>query len=425
MKKKHFGVLAGDGSHLKVMLAVAKTLEDRGYRITFFHTLDNKKRILDQGFEFVSYGKVEFPIGTLNKQNECINNLMGYSVLEKVCTMYLEQISVIIEQLPILLQRESIDILIVDAVFPEGGTVADILGIPFININAGLITHQELGIPCGWDFLPFSKSITGYIQNFFSYQHINRIYFTPRLKLINQYRKKFGLKRFNHFEDCFSNIVQLTQEYKEFEFPRKKLPSNIHFVGLIDYNQQVRDKQQQCKIQLNCIETSPIVFASLGTLLNNNYQIYEKIADVCEKLKVQLIIGLGGARVDSLPALKGNPIVMQYAPQKELLSQVDVFITHAGLNSTNEAIQAGVPMIAIPLSFEQPGIARRIEWHGIGKVILPNELDESMLYNTLVEMLNNKRYLKNVKNLSDIAKEYRGADDAVTIIENAFDKSWV
>ena len=48
-------------------------------------------------------------------------------------------------------------------------------------------------------------------------------------------------------------------------------------------------------------------------------------------------------------------------PQLDILSQASVFITHAGMGGTGEAIYYGVPMIAIPQMEEQAITARGVQ----------------------------------------------------------------
>jgi UDP-N-acetylglucosamine:LPS N-acetylglucosamine transferase len=47
-------------------------------------------------------------------------------------------------------------------------------------------------------------------------------------------------------------------------------------------------------------------------------------------------------------------------PQLELLKQTSVCITHAGLNTVLESLAQGVPQVAIPVTYDQPGVAARI-----------------------------------------------------------------
>ena len=51
--------------------------------------------------------------------------------------------------------------------------------------------------------------------------------------------------------------------------------------------------------------------------------------------------------LEKFRGLPDNFLVRQYVPQQQLLEHVDLFITHAGMNSVNEAICFGVPMIML------------------------------------------------------------------------------
>jgi zeaxanthin glucosyltransferase len=83
----------------------------------------------------------------------------------------------------------------------------------------------------------------------------------------------------------------------------------------------------------------------MGTIQNRLLEVFSTIASACEGLDAQLVIDLGGgAAPESLPKLPGNPIVVGYAPQLELLQKATLTITHAGMNTTLESLINGVPM---------------------------------------------------------------------------------
>ena len=106
----------------------------------------------------------------------------------------------------------------------------------------------------------------------------------------------------------------------------------------------------------------------MGTLQNQIRRVFEMIAEACRELPVQLVISLGGSDdADEYAHLPGNPITVGYAPQLELLQKASLCITHAGLNTALESIAHGVPMLAIPITNDQPGVAARIQHHGLGR----------------------------------------------------------
>jgi UDP:flavonoid glycosyltransferase YjiC (YdhE family) len=108
----------------------------------------------------------------------------------------------------------------------------------------------------------------------------------------------------------------------------------------------------------------------MGTLQNRQQNVFYTIAEACAGLDAQLVISLGGSgSPDSLTGLPGSPLVVGYAPQLELLQKAALTITHAGLNTTLESLTNAVPMVAIPVANDQPGVAARIAWTGAGEVV--------------------------------------------------------
>jgi len=92
------------------------------------------------------------------------------------------------------------------------------------------------------------------------------------------------------------------------------------------------------------------------------------ITDTCTDLDVDVVIGLGGHRLEGgarTGLLRPNARVLEYADQWAALREADVFVTHNGLNSTHEAIFHEVPMISYPIFSDQPVLARRCEELGL------------------------------------------------------------
>jgi MGT family glycosyltransferase len=120
------------------------------------------------------------------------------------------------------------------------------------------------------------------------------------------------------------------------------------------------------------LDGRPLIFASLGTVPSvSNLPVYQKIAKACSGLDAQLVLSLGkwgdkaGDARARLGRLAGDPIVVDFAPQLALLQKASLLITHAGQNTTLEALHFGVPMVALPRSADQPAMAARLEQAGV------------------------------------------------------------
>jgi MGT family glycosyltransferase len=120
-----------------------------------------------------------------------------------------------------------------------------------------------------------------------------------------------------------------------------------------------------------------------------------------------------------LPKLPGNPLVVEYAPQLELLQKTSLTITHAGMNTTLECLNNGVPMVAIPVANDQPGVAARIAWAGAGEAVPLKKLNVSKLRVAVEKVLTESSYKQNALRLQEAIKRAGGVQRAADIIEQA------
>ncbi|XP_053679069.1 UDP-glucosyltransferase 2-like, partial [Anopheles nili] len=92
--------------------------------------------------------------------------------------------------------------------------------------------------------------------------------------------------------------------------------------------------------------------------------------------------------------LPENIVTANWFPQNDLLGSgtVDVFVTHGGLLSVQEAVWYGIPMLGIPNYGDQYQNVQRIVWMGLGTKLLLEEITSNKLSEHLLELINNERY---------------------------------
>ena len=79
---------------------------------------------------------------------------------------------------------------------------------------------------------------------------------------------------------------------------------------------------------------------------------------------------------------------------------IKVFITQGGLQSTDEAISAGVPLIGVPMFADQWYNIERYEKHNIGLRLEPELLDDETLEDAINKVIGDDRLvLLNVINV--------------------------
>src|SRR5258708_31234778 len=90
-----------------------------------------------------------------------------------------------------------------------------------------------------------------------------------------------------------------------------------------------------------------------------------------------------------------NQIIVSKAPQIELLKRASLCITHAGLNTALEALAQGVPIVAIPIGFDQPGVAARVAYHRVGEFVEVVDLTAERLAQLIQRVRQNPSYRDN------------------------------
>lgn len=111
----------------------------------------------------------------------------------------------------------------------------------------------------------------------------------------------------------------------------------------------------------------PIVYISLGTLHHNHQAFFRTCFDAFADHPGTFVLSAGSQAERLTPPV--NFIVRSHVPQLEVLQRADLFITHAGMNSLQEALYFGVPMVLIPHQMEQALNARIAQTQGVGVVL--------------------------------------------------------
>ncbi|MEO0928454.1 MAG: nucleotide disphospho-sugar-binding domain-containing protein, partial [Cyanobacteria bacterium J06643_13] len=316
---------------------------------------------------------------------------------------------------PPIIKTLGINALIVDQLSFGGGTVAEYLDIPFVSICSAVMFNQDIRVPLINTSWLYDPSWWGLLRNQVGYMLAYPLG-QPIRKVINSYRRQWDLSPISNINDSFSPLAQISQQPAEFEFPRPGLPSCFHFVGYLD-NPASR---KPVSFPYEKLTGQPLIYASMGTLQNRLVWLFQMIAEACMGLDAQLVISLGGgADPESFPALPGNPLVVGYAPQLELLQRASLTITHAGMNTTLESLSNGVPMVAIPITNDQPGSGSRIAWTGTGEAIPLSKLSLEKLRKAISQVLTEDSYRENAARLQSAIKRAGGVRRAGDIIEQA------
>lgn len=365
----HFALVCpDDAGHLLSIGPVGAELVRRGHRVTLiagenggpmaaqlglaFHPLDMKHiRIMPPTVTWLAHAAV------------------GAGATVSLRTHFARTAKGMLELLPQILGDLRIDGVLCDQILSAGGTAAQRAGIPFVTICSALLWHENAGLPPPFKHWLYAEGAKARLRNRLGYAGWHW-FIAPTLRMINRYRRRWGLPPFKRIDETFSPLAQISQLCAGFDFPRRGIPPHFHYIGSLASNRQV---DHDFQFPWERLDGRPLIFASLGTVPDPAcVPVFHKIAEACVGVDGQLVLALGkwnkqGEKSQArLGALPGNHLVVDFAPQLKLLDRAALLITHAGVNTVLEALSRGVPMVALPWRVDQPGMGSRIVHSGTG-----------------------------------------------------------
>jgi zeaxanthin glucosyltransferase len=401
--------------HLNPSMAFGKALRERGHSVTFFNLADTGQAIRESGLEFVPFGLEEYPEGALQQSFEKMGKLQGAAGFQYFLERMITLARASFRDLPGLIKAHQIDALVIDQLFPGGATVAQHLGLSYASLANAAATNRERSVPPPTLPWGYDASESGMARNEKAWQQIAQA-FTPWREAENAQRKAWGLAPYDDvLEDSFSPLAQISQMVEAFDFPRKELPSTLHYVGPLRH----RSARRPVSFPWERLNGKPLIYASMGTLQNNLQGTFRTMMDACAPLDVQVVLSLGGSAlpVSELGEIPRNVVLVPYAPQLELLARAKLCITHAGLNTALDALTYGVPMVAIPITNDQPGVAARIEWTGTGETLPLDQLDAERLRELVVKVMGEPRYRRRARAMQEAIAFTSPLERACEILE--------
>lgn len=218
-----------------------------------------------------------------------------------------------------------------------------------------------------------------------------------------------------YFNDLPPSLAQIAQIPACFDFPRRHAPVHFHHTG--PWHEPAEEADQS--FPWDWLDGRPLIYASLGTLQNGRIGLFQTILEACGSLPVQLVLALGrdsGPQPERIPP---NAKVVGYAPQLALLRRAALVVTHGGMNTTLEALAHGLPLVALPITNDQPGVAARILHAGVGQWLNPNRLQPHRLRDAIQSVLGDGGFRARAGEIARRISGVGGLRRAVEIAERA------
>ena len=408
--------------HLNPMTALARRLQSRGHEVVFIGFPDVEPFARAAGLDFVPYCEKEFPAGSIAERYRPVSKLHGlevtrWSVRETAADIFRAASA----HLPQKLAETGVEALVIDTIHSFLQLVPMSLGMPFAEVwNVLNIDFSGVTPPCffSWPHETTPEALTrnaGGVKTAFEL-------FAPVLQAAMEYAENIGLSiDWNDPAAITSKLAVITQTPEEFDFPGIPWPAQFHYAG------PLHDSEGRRRIPFpwEKLTSKRFIYASLGTLVNGMEYVYKTILQAVGKLPdVQVALSVGkNVHLDSVGPIPSNVIVVHTAPQLDLLKRAALCITHAGLNTVLESLGQGVPMVAIPIGYDQPGVAARIAHHGVGEFVELEDLTVDRLHGLIEKVLDEPAYRAKAHYFRKVITQTRGLDIAADVLERAFEEN--
>ena len=284
------------------------------------------------------------------------------------------------------LEDLELDLLLGSDTSFSGSTIAELMGIPLMSVCTGIPLSGDPRQPPEFTLWKDGRTLRSRLRNRAG-NHAKRLVERPTLQCLNAVRRSYGLVKFKALHETLSKEGCLCQFPMGFDLPIRSGKSPMFYTGpTFDHS-----GRESTEFPWDKLDGRPLVFASIGTV-SDDAREFSSIAGACADLPVQLVITRGGGRHPLPGTLPGDPLVLDYVPQLELIKRARVVITHSSANSVVEALSNGVPLVCIPQGFDRYGTAVRAARSGAAVVVPPGRITPDGIRGALETILEDDRF---------------------------------
>ncbi|MFE8696161.1 macrolide family glycosyltransferase [Cytobacillus sp. FJAT-53684] len=374
--------------HTNPTLPVVAELVSRGHEVWYYSFLEFKEKIEDMGAKFLPCDEFLPPISQEDLDRKAGKDFAALIEMIVDTTMALE------EKACMELSEFQPDCIVSDSLCVWGKLFAKKLGIPYI---------------CSTTSFAFNRHTAKLMKRSMK-EILNMIIGMPRIN-----KKLQMLRSYGYEVESLISLIQNDNDTDTIVYTSRKFQpmadtfsDRYAFVGPSVRQTPKISKERQSR---------QLIYISLGTVLNQNKDFYQNCIQAFADSRYEIIMSVGEKTViDSLGPIPDNFTVQHRVDQMAVLQKADVFITHCGMNSVNESLYYGVPMVLYPLHSEQRAVADRVAELGAGIELKGNK--PKHLAKAVADILADRTYVENARELSEDSRNAGGAVKAANVILN-------
>ena len=374
--------------HTNPTLAVVRELVSRGHQVWYYSYQLMRRKIEAAGATFVPCDDYDMEQHLSPKDSVRVGKDMAFSTKILVDTTLALDDAVCAE-----MERLRPDCIVADSMAVWGKAVALKLGIPFVsstttfafNRHSAKIMKQGLGDL--FKMLFAMPEVT---------KHIKRLQ-----------AKGYPVNNILDILQNDDNTHTIVYTSPQFQPCSETFSHRYAFVGptIRPVSTPFEKKREK------------LVYISMGTVNNDMLPLYQRCIAALGDTGYQVVLSVGSlVPLEAFGPLPSNVALYPTVDQIALLEKADAFLTHCGMNSVSEGLYFGVPLILLPQTSEQKGVAERVRQLNAG--ILLEKTTPEAIRAAVDTALSDPHYKKNALAIGEGFRNCSGAKGAADKIES-------
>ncbi|MCX6957129.1 MAG: glycosyltransferase [Verrucomicrobiae bacterium] len=207
---------------------------------------------------------------------------------------------------------------------------------------------------------------------------------------VNQFRSTLGLPKIHHILSRWSyspqKIIGCFPDW--FAQPAADWPANLELTGFVHYDENPDELLAPEILNFLAAGEAPLVF-TYGTFVTQGDHFFKTSIEAARKLGRRCLILT--QHPEQLPSLNAkNEMLVSYVPLKKLLPHAAAIVHHGGIGTISQALVAALPQLIVPMSYDQPDNAFRLEKLGVSLTIPPKKYSLDRAARTLQKLLDSR-----------------------------------
>uniref|UniRef100_A0A3B4TM14 UDP-glucuronosyltransferase n=3 Tax=Seriola dumerili TaxID=41447 RepID=A0A3B4TM14_SERDU len=420
-----------DGSHWVNMKVIIEELHSRGHQVSVVRSSDSwyiKETSLfytsvtldiESGFDEDFITKFVARLLEIQREGksawtrfklEMEQAQKASEMYEKTCKM----LELLFESKDLIqsLKEAKYDLVLTDPAIPGGVILAHYLKLPLV-FNVRWTTHGEGHFsiaPSPLSYVPMTGTELSDKMSFLERIFNTIIFVFTEYQIVHYVLPNYAglLEKYLGPDADYHSLFQAADLWLMrvdfvFEYPRPTMPNVVYMGGF--QCKPAKPLPQHLEEFVQSSGEHGVIIMSLGTLIGElPHDLANEIAAAFAKLPQKVIWRYKGDR----PATVGNnTLLVDWMPQNDLLGhpKIKLFVAHGGTNGVQEAIYHGVPILGLPLIFDQRDNIFRIEVRGAGKILDIFTVNEDIFFQGVQEVLTEPSYRMNMQRLSRLHRD--------------------